>query len=116
VPVEGETADVNYNRPRNGTMESSLHLCPECAEEVQYLDVGTCYARAGFTIGLLVGLAIWDVAIWAAMAIGHGFVEFVLGWMPDVILGCIAGFLWPLAVLGIILLIAGRLRRPKPVT
>jgi hypothetical protein len=37
------------------------------------------------------------------MAIGCGF-----GWMPAAILGCIAGFLWPLAVLGgIILLIAG---------
>jgi hypothetical protein len=35
----------------------------------------------------------------------YGMWDFLLGWMPAAILGMIAGFLWPLAVLGGILVL-----------
>ena len=53
----------------------------------------------GYQIGFWITAVITFIISWASCTIIYGFLGFVVGWFPSVILAAIAGFLWPLIIL-----------------
>ena len=66
-----------------------------------HIDWGVVYRIGAFITG---GLAF--IASWAYAAISWGFLLGVgLGWVPAIFIGIIAGFIWPLIALVLVLII-----------
>lgn len=61
-------------------------------------NVGEGYVLMAFLVGGIVGLGIWAYAIFSLGLI----MGVMIGWIPALIGGSVAGFLWPLTVLGIL--------------
>jgi hypothetical protein len=60
-----------------------------------------------YQFGALICGVLSSLVAWAYLGSTYGMWGVLLGWLPGAIIGAIVGFLWPLAVLGgIILLIA----------
>jgi hypothetical protein len=59
-----------------------------------------------YRIGALITGSLAFIASWVYAAISWGFLLGVgLGWVPAIFIGIIAGFIWPLIVLALVLII-----------
>jgi len=63
--------------------------------------MGDGYRALSYIIGLVAGVITWlyAIATWGFL-LGVGF-----GWIPAVLVGIVVGFLWPIAALGILLVV-----------
>lgn len=55
-----------------------------------------------YHVGFWITWVITFLIVWIGCALEYGFLGFALAWMPAVIVAYIAAFLWPLILLGVV--------------
>jgi hypothetical protein len=58
-----------------------------------------------YEIGGWITWIVTFLIVWIGCSVGYGFFGFALGWMPAIIVAYIAAYLWPLILLGVVVVV-----------
>jgi len=92
--IESQNPPVEYDE--STTWSPSLPFW-----KLSYIDYGEIYRKGIWVVGIIAAIIAW---IYAIATYGF-FLGLGLGWIPSIIIGAVVGLLWPLLVVGGLILL-----------